>query len=303
MKRRYFGVILGSVVAAAGAVPQWRTELGARLIRATLLVDRANDRLEYVFTRLRIALVLAFATDDMLERYGQLGYRSMDRYRPDKSSFVGDLFPWEATVIERFFPDPPGRVLIGGAGGGREPFALATMGYDIVAFDPVPELVRGMAEHTPVGASVDGYQAKYEDLPRLRSLQPGATEISVQELPPFDAGILGWGSFSHLRNDESRVHALSQMARVVSGPILVSFFWRPSEEDRKPSALHWLRHKLPGRNRTPGNTFSIQVGPYREFTECEFGALVNRAGLSIDFLEIGERFTSYSHAVLSARAR
>lgn len=292
-----------AMLAVASLSPRFRTELGARLIRATLLVDTMDERFGFFFTRLRIAVVLGFASDDMLDRYRQLGYRSTDRYRPDKPTFHHALFPWEQSVIEKMFPASPARVLIGGAGGGREPFAMAKMGYDIVAFEPVPELARAMAKHIPVNARIRAYLASYGDLPCLHSVHSGEPQARLDQEAPFDAGILGWGSFSHLKTDSERVLALERMANLVNGPILVSLFFRPGDHDGQSSKLRWLRHRLPGRNKIPGNTFSIKIGPYKELTEHEFGELVARAGMSIDFLEIGEWHTASTHAVISSLAK
>lgn len=303
MKLRHVKLIVASMLVTASITPRLRTELGARMIRATLLVDRTDERLGFLFTRFRIAVVLAFASDDMLVRYGQLGYRSMDRYLPEKAAFHQELFPWEQSVIEKMFPAPPARVLIGGAGGGREPFAMAEMGYDIVAFDPVPELAKTMAEHIPENARIRAYRAAYGDLPRVHSAFSGEPEASLDHEPRFDAGILGWGSFSHLKTDADRVSALKRMASLVTGPLLVSLFFRPGDDDGQLSKLRWLRHHLPGRNKIPGNTFSIKIGPYKEMTEREFRDLVVRAGMSIDFLEIGEWHTASTHAVMSSSAR
>lgn len=44
------------------------------------------------------------------------------------------LHPWEAAVVERYFP-PSGRVLDLGCGPGREAIALARLGYDVVGAD------------------------------------------------------------------------------------------------------------------------------------------------------------------------
>ncbi len=236
----------------------------------------------------------------MLERYGQLGYRSLNRYRPETDAFVGELFPWEQEIIEQQFPAPPARVLIGGAGGGREPFALAHMRYHVVAFDPVVELTRAMAQHRPPDTHIEVFRASYQDLPRFDPAMDGGSTTSLDRLPAFAAGIIGWGSFSHLPSDDDRVQTLVEMARAVDGPILVSLFFRPDDTQHPRPRLQWLRHRLPGRNKTPGNTFSFKIGLYRELTEGEFVTLVKRAGLVVDQLVIGEWHTASTHAILSS---
>ena len=91
---------------------------------------------------MRSELVLAMAGDDVLDRYNDLMYSSAGDYDPTSPEFLDFLFPWEESVVERFFPRPPARVLVGAAGAGREAFALARLGYEVVAFEPAPGLAR-----------------------------------------------------------------------------------------------------------------------------------------------------------------
>jgi hypothetical protein len=49
-----------------------------------------------------------------------------------------DLFEWEEAWFEADLPKPPAKILIGGAGSGREVRHLLEKGYEIVAFDPAP---------------------------------------------------------------------------------------------------------------------------------------------------------------------
>src|SRR5918994_2664192 len=96
-------------------------DAGFRFILATRRLDRTYRRLD----RLRSTAILAIASDAALERFNAWTYSGSASYRPGSEDFRTDLFPWEEEAIERFFPRPPARVLVGGAGGGREPLALA----------------------------------------------------------------------------------------------------------------------------------------------------------------------------------
>src|SRR5689334_5830463 len=129
--------------------------LGARLLRASAGVDRAYRW----FDRLRSELVAALASDETLDRHNAYAYAG-PRYRPGSSAFRADLFPFEEAALERFFPEPPAEILIGGAGGGREALALAERGYAVVAFDPVARLVDELAQH----AALDVRRAAYADM-------------------------------------------------------------------------------------------------------------------------------------------
>ena len=63
----------------------------------------------------------------------RIGYED-DRYT--KRGLAG----WEQGAVERHFP-PGGRILVTGAGGGREVLALLALGFDAVGYEPNPRLV------------------------------------------------------------------------------------------------------------------------------------------------------------------
>jgi SAM-dependent methyltransferase len=271
----------------------WLANFGAWLIRATTVIDRGH----LFFQRVRARLVLALASDAVLDRYNDLAYGAMDSYRPDHSTFRHRLFSWEASAIDRFFPPPPARVLIGGAGGGREAFALAARGYQVVAFEPSRSLVESMARHVPAGARVEVYQAGYEQLPSLRPLQSGEPIERLDCMSAFDAAIVGWSSLSHLRTDKQRVETLRAFARVTQGPVLVSFFGRRDTSDLLPGKRHRLRRLLPSR-RQPGDAFGIAIGHYYQFSPSEIRQLALQSGFTIVHLCSEDDGTSWPHAVL-----
>jgi len=191
----------------------------ARGIRATLAVDRVA----WLASAARSALVLAFASDAVLTRYSTLAYGATRTYHPDSPEFDATLFPFEEQAFARFFPPAPARVLIGAAGGGREAIVLAQRGYEVVAFEPSAPLIAGLAAHVPEGLQITAFRASYEDLPRLEPALPGGLAAGLAELPRFDAAILGWGSFSHLLSEARQIAALQAIAAVTDGPMLVSF--------------------------------------------------------------------------------
>src|SRR5262245_53039307 len=112
----------------------------ARLVRSTVIVDRCYR----LFDRLRSKYVLACAPDSFYDVYNDLTYSDQAIYRADAEVFRASLFEFEERAIARYFPPPPGTVLIGAAGGGREAFALARRGYQVVAFEPAARLAASM---------------------------------------------------------------------------------------------------------------------------------------------------------------
>jgi hypothetical protein len=270
-----------------------RADLGLRLILATRILDRAYARLD----RVRSLAVLSLAPDATLDRFNDWAYSQSNAYRRGSSGFRRGLFPWEEDVVRRFFPKPPARVLVGGAGSGREPVALAALGYDVVAFEPVTTLA-GAANATDETGAVHWYRAGYEDLPALASVE-GGPSARLPDLRPFDVAILGWGSFSHLRNDASRVAALRAFADVTLGPILASFI--AVKSSRAARARRITRRLLARRGRQPGDHFSIQMGFRHPVSEDEVAALAKDAGLDVLELKFGSGETLAPYVVLHRR--
>jgi SAM-dependent methyltransferase len=247
--------------------------LAARAIRATALIDTAYRR----FDSLRSSVVARFAPDAVLDAFNDLTYGVTDVYRPDAPNYRSELFNWEQDAIARVFPAAPARVLIGGAGGGREAFALAARGYEVVAFEPSSALVGAMAAHAAEGG-VAPFVARYEDLPHLRTLD-GANVISLRERPRFDAALLGWASYSHIRHRADRVLALREIAAVTAGPVLVSFYLAPERRVHPTSRLRRVATAI-GITGGPDH-FTTHVGFYHLSTPSELRSEAADAGLEI----------------------
>ncbi len=263
----------------------------ARGIRASVVVDHAFS----LFSAARSALVLGFASDDVLDTYGGIAYGATGSYRPDSPDFESNLFPFEEQVITRFFPPAPARVLIGGAGGGREALALAKRGDEVVAFDPSAPLIAGLAANVPGGLAITAYHASYEDLPHLGSVLPTGSAVDLTALPRFDAAILGWGSFSHLLSEDDQVAAV----RAFAGPVLVSFRSDPHTGADAGTRLARLRRRLPGRNKLAGRHFNMQIGYYQSFSPMQLDTIFTRADLRIETIDTADSSGFWGHAVVS----
>jgi hypothetical protein len=253
------------------------TRFGARLVHATTLIDRAYQR----FDRLRSLLVLAFASDSFLKAHSRLAYDASIAYRADSAQFRRGLFPWELVVIREFFPAPPARVLLGGAGGGREAYPLIEMGYDVVAFEPALVLAATMEQKARVEfPGMKAFQGAYEDLPTVSSIS-GKESVDLRQLAPFDAAILGWVSFSHLIGESAQVVALENMALLTRGPMLVSCHPAGVGQRSDPSG-RGLLGMLQRRALKRGHSiFTTGVGYTRLLSETDLRDLVDRAGLQI----------------------
>lgn len=249
------------------------TRLGARLLRATITVDRAYER----YCRARSLLVTAIASDRVLGAYNDLAHGATRVYDAGSATFRETLFNWEEEMIGQVFPAPPCRVLIGGAGGGREAFQLEGRGYDVVAFEPSVALVRSMAHRAAQRrARVEALVGRYEEMPVMRPVA-GAPAVDLREAGPFDVALMGWTSYSHLRRSSSRSGALRAMASVTDGPVVASFYPRPSRPAE--NGIRGFLNTL-GR-RSNGDAFTPYVGYYHSSSEEEVLHEVQTAGLTI----------------------
>jgi hypothetical protein len=253
-------------------VNRFLTHLGARAIRASMLVDRALSR----YDRLRSFLVTCAATDGVLDAYNDLVYGATKVYDASAPEFRERLFNWEAELVQRVFPPPPGRVLVGGAGGGRETFELISRGYAVAAFEPSDVLARSMADRAATsGHPVEVFLARYQDLPMLRRVGTDQV-VDLRCGGRFDAAMLGWSSFSHIRHRHDRILTLQRFAEVTDGPVVASFFLR--RDTNRP------RHKLSqwaGRLglRAHGDRFTPHIGFFHQSSADELEAEVADAGL------------------------
>jgi hypothetical protein len=94
------------------------------------------------------------------------------------------------------------------------------------------------------GKPVEVFLGRYQDLPLLRRV--GTDEVvDLRAGGRFDAAMLGWSSFSHIRHRQDRIATLQRFAEVTDGPVVASFFlrrdnnratsWRPKSQKRASS--------------------------------------------------------------------
>ena len=131
------------------------------------------------------------------------------------------LYTWETQWFARRLPSPPGSILIGAAGAGREAVALRDLGYHVHAFEPSTSAFR-RCQLTLGSEPVD--QASYQDL--VATVLHGTnTPLQLKPGARFDAVLLGWGSFGHVLRSADRLELLRACDRVApNGPILLSMF-------------------------------------------------------------------------------
>lgn len=209
-------------------------------------------------------------------------YARNDRYT-DEAHNTSGLLPWEVEALERDFPRH-GRVLVLGAGGGREVLALEQRGFIVEAFDCHPKLVE-YGKHL------------------LRKLGMNARlgligENQVPAIGGFDAAIVGWGAYMHVPGRARRVRFLRDIhkALVPGGAVLLSFFVRQGT-GRRDAWIAGLANTL-RRMRRRGDDL-VEVGDRLEgsfdhyFTEGEIREELEASGFRVAHYAQA----AYGHAV------
>lgn len=194
------------------------------------------------------------------------------------------LYPYELRALEGFFPNPPARLFLPGAGSGREAKALVELGYVIDALEPSPTLRRA-AEHFVNNAHFSI---------REMTLQEWSFDVRGE----YDAIFSGWPVWTHILGCEDRIRILKAFATTCPrGPILLSF-WRGEqggdvferargghEVGRMRRTSEWIRgrlFRLPGlENGTDWNEGLFVHWVTRDELELEARA----AGLKVVFYE------------------
>jgi hypothetical protein len=168
------------------------------------------------------------------------------------------------------------------------------LGYKVVAFEPSEPLAALMASRVTKGLNARVYRAGYEDMPRLFPARPEEACGTLEMESSFDAGILGFGSYSHLRTEEQRIRTLSLFARYVRGSILVSF--HQSATSKVPSKHTWTGRAWRLLQIGPEDQFSVYIGFTHYVSAAELAAVAARSGLTILHMDEDSRDP---HAVLA----
>ncbi|MGH8883783.1 MAG: SAM-dependent methyltransferase [Egibacteraceae bacterium] len=156
---------------------------------------------------------LGLLSRDLLHAVDASYYQRERQYVNEEYNRSG-LRGWEQSAVERFFAGG-GRIVVTGAGGGREVLALCKLGYDAVGFECDERLV---AFGDRLLAS-EGHPGRLSGTSR---------DVWPEAAGPCDGVIVGWGSYMLVQGRARRV-AFLRGARAClpeGAPILVSFFAR-----------------------------------------------------------------------------
>jgi len=249
-----------------------------RIIRSISFAGRQHSRFERFFSELALHGLDARE----LERLTCYLYDVKGTYKET------GIFPWEEAWFRKDLPPAPARILVGGAGTGREVRYLHTLGYDVVAFEPAPSLVLRAKVLDPQ-AFLAFLQGSYEDL--VDPVRPRHADLNhqLQQFAPFDAVLLGWGSFSHVVDPGVREGIFRRIRELSpTGPALASFFLLPTELEPANGRMErwgrqtgrWLR-KVGNRQENlvnSGDLILFHAGFGHWFTPIEIESLAEQTG-------------------------
>lgn len=215
--------------------------------------------------------------------HDEMGGRAFS-YRDDAHNRSG-LQDWEQAAIERHFP-AGGRVIVTGAGGGREVLALLERGFDAVGYEPNAALVTA-------GTGL------LDELGHPGRLRPCRRDAFPDSGERGDAVLVGWGSYMLIPGRERRVAFLrtARAALPAGAPLLCSFFVR------RPDARYFAIlaatanavRRLRGRERVEvGDTLAENF--VHRFTREEVERELARGG----FRMVSYAARPYGHAVAVA---
>lgn len=184
----------------------------------------------------------------------------------DEAHNLRGLFPWEVTALEAF--EGCRRLLVIGAGGGREVLALSRMGYEVEGYECNRALV----------AFADDFLPRQGCAGRVRWL---ARDAVPDAAAPFDGIIVGWSAYMLISGRAHRIGLLRRLLPLVKpgGPILLSFFTRAADGPRvrvAAAVANAIRAVLRRERVDRGDALAPNFVHF--FTAPEIGAELREAG-------------------------
>ncbi|MCC6647814.1 MAG: class I SAM-dependent methyltransferase [Polyangiaceae bacterium] len=268
-------------LAPMNGVPLW--------VRGLVTSSKAIDFLKIGQAMLRDDLLYAYLTPDERAEITQRLYDADSSYFPGGKVADG-LHAFEEEALAQPGMPRAGRVLIGGAGAGRETRALVSRGFSVFAFEPA-ELFHSELEKTAraSGGKVQAARAAYADLIEAAD---GRGALAAARSLDFSLVITGWGSLLHLPERETQ-DALMRAIRSLApeAPVLLSVNvrgpWSAPKTRWDPVRARWAAaiERLGGRHRPDGAYFDAMCGFAYSYTEDDVVRLARVGGYRVERLE------------------
>jgi hypothetical protein len=212
-------------------------------------------------------------------------YRQSLEYASEQHNLRG-FFDWEAPVVHRYFK-AVSRILVAGAGGGREVIALRRDGFQAEGFECNAALVRAS-------------EALFAQVGEPQGVIFSATNSVPSGPPIYDGLIVGWSAYTHIPTRRRRVAFLQGMRqRTLPGsPVLLSFFTRETASPDEAIAYRTAclcRLLSRGRKETPelGDHLTWSYAHY--FVRAELEEELRASGFCL--VQFNDRGDSYAVAI------
>src|SRR5688500_10755335 len=183
------------------------------LVRFYLWQGRRWMQLVRVLDGVNVGIWLGLLSRAHFVAVDELHYHGSGTYNGEPHNLRG-LVEWEEAAIGGFFAGRT-RLVVLGAGGGREVRARGRRGYQVDGFECDPALVEFAGGFLPR----HGAAATVRLLPRDTTPAEGG----------YDGVIMGWGSYMLIAGRARRIDLLRRLRALVPerAPVLLSFFTRP----------------------------------------------------------------------------
>ena len=253
-----------------------------RSLARTFRLHQKTAQLQANLWQVWSGLLLNALTEEELSILSGHTYDLSPLYRSDV------INEWESRWWSESLPNAPAKVLLGACGAGREVVWLLEQGYEVTAFEPAATMVALAQHRAQSGGTI--YQSDYQAFVRNPPRQD------------FDGIIFGWGSFSHVLDEELQNQLLSTAVRMCpDGPLLLS--WLPASQGVSRSRARTMGEnlampfkKLRGLSVAGNSSHEILpwAGPIRTFSRADIQRMASSVGREAHFGPENE----YPHATL-----
>ena len=272
------------------------------LVRIALATERVRNAVAHLQRLVSEEVLWAWIPPRRREAINRIVYSGKDSYLPGGWIFEEGLFDWERMAFATPPFPPGGRILLGGAGGGRELHVLCGMGFDVVAFEPSERLCEGARQSVSAYPNSTVVRASYGDLVTAAERRPGPLAAHALNTS-FDAVLFGLASFNYVFTESDR-RALLRATRAIApkAPLLLGFVSRPQGAetgrlDRLRPAIRRLFKLLKAPSaRCPGDSFTSYTGFIHDLTLDEVRTAADRSGYRIVYCRQGP--PPHPHALL-----
>ena len=245
---------------------------------------RFLEALDGIARGLWAGLWLGLLSREQLHKIDQLSYGASKSY-PGSEYNLSGLYGWEAQAVDRYFRGCR-RLVVLGAGAGREVAPLLDRGFEIKAF----ECHQGLREAGNRLLADQGPQFSIQSMKRDRCPElKGA----------FDGVIIGWGMVTLVQGRPTRLRLLRDLRSAVptDAPMLMSFYvlGGPQRRYRIAARIGNAIRAVLGRDRLDFGDF-LSPGFAHFFTREAIEEELREAGWRLEFFDR----RTYPHAVAIA---